>query len=291
MVADRSERVKGELQVELLQGSARGSGRCLGSLGLATAAWRSLSAVVSACVRYANEPYRFTNSGEHSISAMMTSLAEQLQELLDKQAIAEVLFAYCAHLDRMDLEALAALFTEDCVVDYGPEARLQSHGADGLRRDLARMWRWSRTSHHLSNVVVKLEGDGQHAVAIQLRDRLARAAGRVHGNDDGAVQGPARARRRSMADRFPSAGTDRERRRLRREHKPLRPHPPPRQPVSSPISPPNAVQGAGPGASSLHRGFDWWSYGRKTAISPPHSRPMSITPPGPLSELAAGWPY
>jgi ketosteroid isomerase-like protein len=88
-----------------------------------------------------------------------------LQELLDKQDIAEVLFAYCANLDRMDLEALAALFTEDCVVDYGPEPRLQSHGADALRRDLARMWRWARTSHHLSNVIVTLEHDGLGAGA------------------------------------------------------------------------------------------------------------------------------
>jgi ketosteroid isomerase-like protein len=89
----------------------------------------------------------------------------RLDDLVDKQAIAEVLYAYCAHLDRMDLDALAALFTADCVVDYGPEPRLQSHGADGLRHDLARMWRWARTSHHLSNVMVRLEGDGVHAGA------------------------------------------------------------------------------------------------------------------------------
>ncbi len=89
----------------------------------------------------------------------------RLNDLDDKQAIAEVLYAYCAHLDRMDLDTLAALFTADCVVDYGPGPRLQSHGADGLRHDLARMWRWARTSHHLSNVMVNLEGDGVHAGA------------------------------------------------------------------------------------------------------------------------------
>lgn len=120
-----------------------------------------------------------------------------LGELLDKQAITEVLYAYCAHLDRMDLDALAALFTDDCVVEYGPEPRLQSHGAAGLRRDLARMWRWARTSHHLSNVVVTVEDDGVHAGATsyvlawherpdgstatmmgQYRDRLVREDGR-----------------------------------------------------------------------------------------------------------------
>jgi ketosteroid isomerase-like protein len=96
----------------------------------------------------------------------VASRDDGLGELLDKQAITEVLYAYCAHLDRMDLDALAALFTDDCVVEYGPEPRLQSRGAAGLRRDLARMWRWARTSHHLSNVMVTLEEDGVHAGAI-----------------------------------------------------------------------------------------------------------------------------
>jgi ketosteroid isomerase-like protein len=88
-----------------------------------------------------------------------------LYDLADKQAVTEVLHAYCAHLDKMDLDALAALFTADCLVDYGPEPRLQSHGAQALRRDLERMWRWSRTSHHLSNVSVQLGQDRSTAEA------------------------------------------------------------------------------------------------------------------------------
>ncbi len=131
------------------------------------------------------------------MASEVASRDEGLGELLDKQAITEVLYAYCAHLDRMDLDALAALFTDDCVVEYGPEPRLQSHGAAGLRRDLARMWRWARTSHHLSNVMVTLEDDRVHAGATsyvlawherpdgstatmmgQYRDRLVREGGR-----------------------------------------------------------------------------------------------------------------
>lgn len=88
---------------------------------------------------------------------------EQLQGLLDKQAITEVLYAYCIHLDKMDLVALSELFTDDCVVDYGAEPHLQSHGAAALRQDLGRMWRWARTSHHLSNVTVTIAPDGTHA--------------------------------------------------------------------------------------------------------------------------------
>jgi hypothetical protein len=44
--------------------------------------------------------------------------------LLDTAAITAVLTDYCRYLDRMDLEALGALFTIDCRVIYGPDPRL-----------------------------------------------------------------------------------------------------------------------------------------------------------------------
>ena len=95
----------------------------------------------------------------------LSSFDAVVRELRDKQEITEVLHSYCAFLDKMDLDALASLFTDDCVVDYGPEPHLRSSGAEGLRHDLARMWRWARTSHHLSNVLVTLDPDGVSAVA------------------------------------------------------------------------------------------------------------------------------
>lgn len=83
----------------------------------------------------------------------------QLQRLVDRRDIEQVLIAYCIHLDRMDLTAMADLFTEDCIVDYGKDPRLKSKGAIGLARSLERMWRWQRTSHHLSNVVIEFGDD------------------------------------------------------------------------------------------------------------------------------------
>jgi 3-phenylpropionate/cinnamic acid dioxygenase small subunit len=91
---------------------------------------------------------------------------QDVLDALDKQSITEVLFAYCAHLDRMDLDALASLFTDDCRVDYGPGDLMHSEGAAQLRRDLARMWRWARTSHHLSNVVITLHEDRTQADVV-----------------------------------------------------------------------------------------------------------------------------
>lgn len=77
----------------------------------------------------------------------------------DRQAITDVLVQYCCALDLMDLPALAALFTDDCVVEYGPGEFLRSRGSAALRKSLERMWRWSRTSHHLSNVLIRFTGD------------------------------------------------------------------------------------------------------------------------------------
>ena len=85
---------------------------------------------------------------------------ERLRKLCDTAEITRVLNEYCNALDRMDLPRLCALFTEDCLVEYGPEAWLKSRGAAALEQSLARMWRWARTSHHLSNVQVEFQDDG-----------------------------------------------------------------------------------------------------------------------------------
>lgn len=81
-----------------------------------------------------------------------------LQELLDRQAIAEVLTDYCRHLDRMDLPALAGLFTPDARVVFGPDPRLRAEGRAALEASMARMWRWRRTAHHLANLRIWFEG-------------------------------------------------------------------------------------------------------------------------------------
>lgn len=78
--------------------------------------------------------------------------------LADRQEIADLLAEYCRALDLMDLDAIAAVFTKDCKVEYGPEERLRSSGAAGVAKSLERMWRWARTSHHLSNVQIAFEG-------------------------------------------------------------------------------------------------------------------------------------
>ena len=84
-----------------------------------------------------------------------------LRRLVERQAITDILIEYCTALDRMDLGRLASLFTEDCVAEYGPEEWLRSRGRKALEQSLARMWRWSRTSHHLSNVQIDFRDDDE----------------------------------------------------------------------------------------------------------------------------------
>ena len=89
---------------------------------------------------------------------------ERLRQLCYREEITWVLNEYCNALDRMDLPRLSALFTSDCVVEYGPEEWLRSRGAANLEQSLARMWRWARTSHQLSNVQIEFSGDDEAIV-------------------------------------------------------------------------------------------------------------------------------
>jgi ketosteroid isomerase-like protein len=80
---------------------------------------------------------------------------DPVAERRDRLALTDLFHAYAFHFDRNEPEAVAALFTDDAVVDYGPEVApivgrpmiLERVGA-GLRDTFA------ATSHHVSNVMV-----------------------------------------------------------------------------------------------------------------------------------------
>jgi ketosteroid isomerase-like protein len=79
---------------------------------------------------------------------------ELLRQLIDERDITQVLKEYCRALDTMDLTIFDHIFTDDCEVEFGPDERLNSRGRDAVRSSLERLWRWARTSHHLSNVQI-----------------------------------------------------------------------------------------------------------------------------------------
>jgi hypothetical protein len=85
----------------------------------------------------------------------------------DRNAITELLYRYAYHFDRSEPELVAELFTEECVIDYGPEfapilrrADIVARIGPGLREIFA------ATSHHISNVLIEFDGaDTAHSVA------------------------------------------------------------------------------------------------------------------------------
>ena len=94
-------------------------------------------------------------------------LAAEVRELVDRQAIVDLVHAYALHFDNNEPDEVAALFTADATVDYGPEmptivgaAAISAAISKGLERTFA------ATSHHLSNVQITLDGsDAAHGCA------------------------------------------------------------------------------------------------------------------------------
>lgn len=75
----------------------------------------------------------------------------------DREAIRELLFAYCRACDANDPGAVAACFTVDCRADYGPDAR--EPGAAARRAQAERdLGLFEATSHLLGNVSIELDG-------------------------------------------------------------------------------------------------------------------------------------
>ena len=89
-----------------------------------------------------------------------------VRELTDRAAITDVLHAYARLVDERDFTAVATLFTDDCVAEYGiretDTMRSSAAVADWLTRMLAD---GTPTSHHISNVQIRFP-DADHAESI-----------------------------------------------------------------------------------------------------------------------------
>lgn len=87
--------------------------------------------------------------------------ARSLEGLLDKADISDVIHAYCYNFDRGNAGGVAALFTDDALISYGPDVpdlsgsvalqAMVAQGADTL---------FAATSHHVSNITIAFDGPG-----------------------------------------------------------------------------------------------------------------------------------
>jgi len=103
----------------------------------------------------------------------MPSEAE-LQALLDKQAITEVVFRYARGVDRLDLPLILSCFHPGAYDDHGFARGDAVKVSERIVRQLGRTT--TLTTHHLGQVLVELEGETAHVESYvyafhrQLRD-------------------------------------------------------------------------------------------------------------------------
>lgn len=106
----------------------------------------------------------------------MQSLPPALRELLDKQAISELVYCYSRAVDRRDFALLGSLYTDDGVDDHGS---LYSGDAEGfvswLRGALEGV---DITSHQVHHLLISVDGDEAEGEAyVTAYNRIGNAQG------------------------------------------------------------------------------------------------------------------
>jgi uncharacterized protein (TIGR02246 family) len=87
----------------------------------------------------------------------MPDLEARLRDLERREAARTLLYTYADRIDAADFDAVAALFRPDASYDFMGHLR---NGRDAIVARLQRaLSEWDRTSHHVSNVLVRFDGD------------------------------------------------------------------------------------------------------------------------------------
>ncbi|MDR2856681.1 MAG: nuclear transport factor 2 family protein [Novosphingobium sp.] len=85
-------------------------------------------------------------------------MSNDIQALLDKQAIREALYAYCRSVDRLDHALGHSVFHEDSHADYGPDV-YQGPGRGCIDAIIRSHDHLTGHSHQISNILIALDGD------------------------------------------------------------------------------------------------------------------------------------
>ena len=118
----------------------------------------------------------------------------------NRDEIRSLIHRYCFHFDQNEPEAVAALFTEDATIDYGPEhAPIVGRGAIAPTIAVGLSERFAATSHHVSNIEITFAGETtRDRSRTSTRGTNTSTAPRA---SSGSIHPPIPSRRRAVADR------------------------------------------------------------------------------------------
>jgi len=81
----------------------------------------------------------------------------EIREILDRQAITDVLHLYCRAIDRTDEDLLASVYHPDAIDDHGS---FSGDAAAFVARTIRRMREeYEASQHRISNILIELRGD------------------------------------------------------------------------------------------------------------------------------------
>jgi hypothetical protein len=86
------------------------------------------------------------------------SEANHLQSLLDRQAIADLIYRYCRSVDRLDVPLGHSIWHDDAVADYGV-AVYQGPGKVVIDHICKQHLHTLHHSHQVANIIIELNGD------------------------------------------------------------------------------------------------------------------------------------
>jgi len=86
-------------------------------------------------------------------------LEKELQKLLDKQAITELIHRYAHAVDRGDAEMLRSILHPDAVCDLGAVKFTAQEYYEAVKKILVEPQRYWAVQHRVSNILIDLRGD------------------------------------------------------------------------------------------------------------------------------------
>jgi len=114
------------------------------------------------------------------------SVLQQMQVLLDKQAVAEVMMTYCRAVDHLDEALLRSVFHPDSQHSHGftGPSSTTDESPDFVEYAFGVLRAHHRTHHQLGNIFIEVEGDIAYTEAYFTALHRRRALGDPEAGDD-----------------------------------------------------------------------------------------------------------